>query len=807
VGTFAEFRQGMVQAIPRIGQDLAGELGLSARPLTTWTARSQDDYGIALMELWALVADVLTFYQERIANESYLGTALQLDSIRRLAAILDYRLSAGVAAGTHLSYVLEPRTALSIPAGLRAQSVPKQGQKPQTFEPVEAFEARSELNEVRVFVDPQTEDVLASAGTGGALAPGSYVPAPGDRLLLFEPGGALAPEIKVVSSVETVDERPVVRWTPPVQQSGFSDATSFVRPYGRTFRPFGADAPSSYVKPTTDASGLVTWSIVQEGTSYDFDLTAGWTLALDGVYEDLKVGTRVILVSPGITITAQITETEQQSQTHGPLTASVTVLTLSFSVPAVDRRTVTVYELLDDKLVFPGWTTGSTLAAGDSTVFAPIEHVPSLEADRWIVIDDAAGEPQAVKTVSPGDPVDMDGDGVPELLSISFDPPAARAMDGTTLVMRGNVTRATHGETVKRETLGNGDSSVPFQAFAVAKKPVTRVQSASAPGGALDTLSVLVDGVQWQEVQSLYGQDPRGRVYTTRVDDQGTLTVGFGDGETGSRLPTGVKNVVAGYRHGLGREGNLDAGAIRTPLDRPVGLKSVSNPLPATGGVDPERTDEARLNAPSTVRTFDRAISLRDFEDLAVTFTGVAKALATSVWDGEVQVVHLTLAGPDGTRLSPEELKTLRAYLDQRRDPNRPLRIDQFTPVGIQVAATVQADPTHVNEVVAASAMDALAGLFAFDARRFGQPVHLSDVYAAVQSAPGVVSADVDLLGYRDPAVAGTHDATSDPVQPHLRIDAARPNASPPPAVLPAELAVALHPADLSIAASGGLPS
>jgi hypothetical protein len=562
------------------------------------------------------------------------------------------------------------------------------------------------------------------------------------------------------------------------------------------------------VKPTTDATGLVTWSIVQEGASYDFDLPLGlFTIALDGVYDDLKVGTRVVVASPGTTITAQITQSEQQSQTHGPLTASVTVLTLNFSVPSVDRRTVTIYELLEGPLEFLGWTTGSFVLPGETTVFAPYDRVGSIEADRWIVIDDAAGQPQAVRTVSPGDSVDMDGDGVPELLSISFDPPITRAMDGTTLVMRGNVTRATHGETVKRETLGSGDASRPFQTFSVAKKPVTRVQSASAPGGALDTLSVLVDGVQWREVQSLYGQDARERVYTTRVDDGGALTVGFGDGETGSRLPTGLKNVVATYRQGLGRDGNLDAGVIRTPLDRPVGLKSVSNPLPATGGVDPEGTDDARQNAPSTVRTFDRAISLRDFQSLALAFAGVAKALATSVWDGELQVVHLTVAGTDGAPLSADELKILRSYLDQRRDPNRGLRIDQFTPVAIEVAATVQVDPTYVNDVVAAAARDAMAGLFAFDARGFGQPVHLSDVYAAVQSAPGVISVDVDLLGYHDAAVAAAHHATSDPVQPHLRIEAARPNPSPPPAVLPAELAVVQSPSDLSIAAAGGLPS
>jgi hypothetical protein len=57
-----------------------------------------------------------------------------------------------------------------------------------------------------------------------------------------------------------------------------------------------------------------------------------------------------------------------------------------------------------------------------------------------------------------------------------------------------------------------------------------------------------------------------------------------------------------------------------------VGLKSVTNPAGAAGGADPESLDQARTNAPNTVRTFGRIVSLRDFEDAAREFAGVAKA-------------------------------------------------------------------------------------------------------------------------------------------------------------------------------------
>src|SRR6185436_5677906 len=80
VGTYSSFRLSMLQRI-------AGTPALSA--LQT---RRDDDYAITLLDMWATVADVLTFYQERVANESYLRTAQQRDSILRMARMLDYHL-------------------------------------------------------------------------------------------------------------------------------------------------------------------------------------------------------------------------------------------------------------------------------------------------------------------------------------------------------------------------------------------------------------------------------------------------------------------------------------------------------------------------------------------------------------------------------------------------------------------------------------------------------------------------------------------------------------------------------------------
>jgi uncharacterized phage protein gp47/JayE len=802
VGTYSSFREAMIRSIPKVG----------AASLGRWTARESDDYGIALLEMWATLADILTFYQERIANEAFLRSAVQRDSVRRLAGMLDYKLKPGVAASTFLAYTLDEGASVTIPIGLRAQSVPKDGELPQKFETVERIEARSQLNKVRVHPRPDSSvNQLRAEGTWGTLTADSYVPNPGDRLVIFgavrgtDSCGPAGVEEKQVESVETVEGRTVLTWSPAVSGGAWRANVSRLFAYKRTFRPFGVNAPNAYLEATGATGGLITWEWRDSTSGYSFSLSPGNTLSLDGLYDDIEPGTKILISTPDFVQLATIEGVGQKAEKQGPLEGTVTQLTLRPDVLSIaERRTVRIYELAESEIRFQGWEFPSSFPNAASTLYAPYNELNAIAARSAIVIDDEAGKPAVVTVAADGTPFSPLSGAQPEFLEIALTAPLDRRLDPDTAYLLGNVARATHGETVKNEVLGSGDASQTFQSFALKKSPVTHVASALAVGGALSTLSLRVDQVAWQEVPSLYGRGPKDRVFATELDDKGVMTVRFGDGVTGARLPSGQNNVVAVYRQGLGRDGNLDPGAISVPLDRPVGLKGVTS-LAATGGDDPEKIAQARHNVPNTVRTFDRAISLRDFEDLARGFAGVSKAFATWVWDGESQAVHLTVAGPKGASLGPADLKTLRDYLRGRRDPNRSLLIDGYVPVALRLTARLQVDPAYVNDTVEAAARAAIESYFAFENRQFGQPVHLSDVYAVLQSAEGVVSVDVDLLGYKDPVVAAAHGATAGPVQRHIRIDQARANPAPPPKVTPAELAVIGDRADISLTVSGGL--
>jgi predicted phage baseplate assembly protein len=318
-----------------------------------------------------------------------------------------------------------------------------------------------------------------------------------------------------------------------------------------------------------------------------------------------------------------------------------------------------------------------------------------------------------------------------------------------------------------------------------------------------------VNGERWLRVPTLHGRAPDDPVYVARASDDGRVEVRFGDGVSGARVPTGRANVVARYRQGAGLVGRVPADALGTLLDRPQGLRGVINPLPSDGGADPETLADARRNAPATVRTFGRAVALRDFEDVVRSSGEVAKALATWVWTGRLRAVHVTVAAAGGARLSADALARLHDALDRQRDVNIPLRLANHEPVSVVLEATLRVDERRVQADVLAAARAAIEGALAFDAVAFGASMNLSDVYRVLQDVPGVMSVDVDRLHFRrrDAAFLAERGATADAVQGRLVIFAARPPAPGGTVVRPAELARLEVPAqDVTLRAVGGLP-
>jgi predicted phage baseplate assembly protein len=323
------------------------------------------------------------------------------------------------------------------------------------------------------------------------------------------------------------------------------------------------------------------------------------------------------------------------------------------------------------------------------------------------------------------------------------------------VVINANVALGTHGET-RAEVLGNSDGSDPHPTYRLSGRPLTHV---TTKDGSRPELRVYVSGVLRHPVPALLTDDEQG--YVLREDDTGATI------EFGSPLPTGVATVRAVYRTGLGSGARVRAGQLDLLTQRPAGVRSVTNPLPAEGGSDPETADNARRNGPASVRSLDRLVSLLDYEDHARAFPGIAKALGTWTRGAGRRGVLVTVAGDGGSPIpnGGEVQEALVAGLVAKGDPDVPVAVRPCLAVSLRIGATLRLDPDRLAPDVLAAVHAELLTAFGFDARDLGQPVSESEVLVVLHAVPGVVAAHLTELRR---VVDGTPEGGT-AVQPFLR--------------------------------------
>jgi predicted phage baseplate assembly protein len=375
-----------------------------------------------------------------------------------------------------------------------------------------------------------------------------------------------------------------------------------------------------------------------------------------------------------------------------------------------------------------------------------------LEPGRWVVvtgertdIPGTAGvqgtELSMIKAVRQEVDQTLPGDTVHSTLTLAA--PLGYTYRRSTVHVSANVVAATQGATAD-EALGSGDASQAGQSFTLFQAPLTWVPAAN-PLGAASTLEISVNGAPWREVDTFTEHGPDERVYVTATGDDGHVRVTFGDGIHGVRLPTGTENVRARYRVGVGSSANMPGGRVGQLTSRPLGVAGVGNPLPATGGADPDGPAEARRDIPIAASALDRLVSVPDYEDFTRARAGIDKASARRLFDGVRDVVHLTAAGSGDMPLDGASgvLTALRASLAKFGDPQLPVEVAAREAVLLVIAAKVRVTAGNSWDIVQPAVRAALTDRFSFAARDLGQPAYLSEVLATIQAVPGVDYADV----------------------------------------------------------------
>jgi len=331
---------------------------------------------------------------------------------------------------------------------------------------------------------------------------------------------------------------------------------------------------------------------------------------------------------------------------------------------------------------------------------------------------------------------------VGDVSQLVFESSLGQAYKRDTVSIYANVARATHGETV-HQILGNGEARQNHQRFVLKHAPLTFLSGGNETG-ARASLEVRVNDILWQEVPTLFGAGPSDMSYVPRIDESGVGEIQFGDGRRGARIPTGQNNVRAIYRKGIGKAGNLKAGQLSQLLTRPLGLKAGSNPLPATGGVDPDSANDARRNMPLGVRTLGRVVSVQDYEDYARAYTGITKAQATVLTTRAGTTVFITVAGEPGNPIPETTLSKLLKSLMENGDPLVRCELGAYWEATFRVGLRIKCDPTYEFKKVADSVETTLRAAFSFERANFGHIVARSEIIGVAHSVAGVRGIDLD---------------------------------------------------------------
>jgi hypothetical protein len=291
------------------------------------------------------------------------------------------------------------------------------------------------------------------------------------------------------------------------------------------------------------------------------------------------------------------------------------------------------------------------------------------------------------------------------------------------------------GVTVAGEAIGASEGAAN-QRFTLRELPVITgsvTLEAAEPGGV----------TRWRAVDSLADSSPADRDFIVQRSATGAAMIVLGDGINGLVPPAGIA-LSATYRVGGGPAGNVPASSTFAagPLGpgplAPSDIIEAINPQAAAGGALAEDFDRARRLAPRLFRTQDRAVTLRDYEDLALRIDGVGKVRAVALnWNEVVLYV-----APRGQVADASELlrRDVLSYFESRRMASTFIRVVNARPADIYMSALVQAKPFFRRSDVRDAVERAVADYLAFENVDFGDQVYLSRVYDAIQSLAQVTS-------------------------------------------------------------------
>ncbi|MDX3310064.1 putative baseplate assembly protein [Streptomyces sp. ME08-AFT2] len=729
--------------------------------LPRWTDRHVPDLWVTLVELLAHVGDRLSYQQDAVATEAYLDTARLRTSVRRHARLVGYPMHDGCAART----VVCVETAAEVrvdTAGLAFTALPDEvGARPPggpagpvispealvsasypAYQPLEQRSMRLTPAHNRMSLWAWGEEVfrLPAGATRAALLDGDGTHRTldlevGDLLVLEEthgPGGgppdpAHRQAVRLTRAVRDVDARSnttvvKIAWADEDALAFPLDVRNPVGPDGRQSSGVVARGNALLVE---HGLAITWWPEEPGGRTGELVQTPG---AQPGAADGGGPGRR-----RPVTLSRGPVTWSPPHPRPADVAAAQAELLLSLAAEARDGL-----RDLHHGAAGPRPESRELLAA----LFGP-----SFTDDITGLADDAERYGAVARFLTVFD---------------AFFEPRLRRLEAL-------ARRARAGYVLDREDAG-WEIAQAWGALAVKRlnpaRPALHGPVSAAlrpdPREALPALTLAEDlreGPYWTPRRDLLDSGPRDRHLVAEADDEGTLALRFGDGRCG-RAPQPGSVLYADYRVGNGRAGNAGSEAVNRIAHRSMRLDGlvtrVRNPVPATGGVDPEPTAEVRLAAPrAPFRTLLRAVTAEDYAVLAAARPGVQRAAASLRWNGSWYEADVALDPAGSAVPSSALLEEVRDALRRYRRIGHDVVVRPALTVPLDVALNVLVDPHHVTSDVREALMRRFLpgrrpggepAFFDPAALSFGTPVRTSALVAQCLEVPGVRHAEVTRL-------------------------------------------------------------
>lgn len=301
------------------------------------------------------------------------------------------------------------------------------------------------------------------------------------------------------------------------------------------------------------------------------------------------------------------------------------------------------------------------------------------------------------------------------------------------------------------ETLTNSSTGGDAQRYRLSNRDVVKESV---------VVTVYEDGVnptEYRRVNRLSDARVNDRVFILRTTADGYIEVVFGTTVRGF-VPPSNSLITAVYAYSRGSLGNIPANKVTAFRDSNPANVTIESSSAFTGGRDDESISAMRSSIPSIISAQNRAVTLNDYVNLALSVDGIEKAAVayTGASAGNASVTIYPQVDRNSDYLTTGDTSqtidsTTQDVVVSLIQPKAILGVDvvcasSITWRPIDVAVTINVVPTYVALYVEREVEAAIDNLFAFNNVRFGQTISLGRLYRAIVGVRGVEYATITVL-------------------------------------------------------------